>query len=88
MVAPRCFWIFAACFRAAATKEPLLGRRICRPHQGFGLGLVYSTGATNGGIDIVAKFLRRRYPYINFGTLILALDCGRHLAICAHLPEI
>ncbi len=61
-------------FPAAATTEPLLGSVFAGLIKGFGLGLVYSTGATTGGIDIVAKFLRRRYPYINFGTLILALD--------------
>lgn len=41
---------------------------------GLGLGLVYSGGGTTGGIDIAAKFLRRRHPHINFGTLILILD--------------
>lgn len=39
-----------------------------------GLGLVYRAGDTTGGIDIVAKFVRRKYPYMNFGTIILILD--------------
>lgn len=42
--------------------------------KGFGYGLVYTTGATTGGSDIVARMLRRRYPYINFGTIALCLD--------------
>lgn len=42
--------------------------------EGFGLGLVYSAGATTGGVDIVVKLLRRRYQYINFGTLMLGID--------------
>lgn len=42
--------------------------------MGFGLGLVYSAEGTTGGVDIAAKFLRQKYPYINFGTLILVLD--------------
>jgi uncharacterized membrane-anchored protein YitT (DUF2179 family) len=42
--------------------------------KGLGLGIVYSTSATTGGIDIVAKFLRAKYQYINFSTFILALD--------------
>ena len=42
--------------------------------KGIGLGTVYYVGATTGGIDIVARFLRRRFPYINFGTLILVMD--------------
>ena len=35
---------------------------------------VYFVGATTGGVDIVAKFLRRKNPHINFGTLILIID--------------
>lgn len=44
--------------------------------KGFGLGLVYKTGGTTGGADIGARMLRRRYPYINFGTLSLSLDAA------------
>ena len=33
------------------------------------LGAVYG-----GGTDIVAKMLRRRYPYINFGTLLFGMN--------------
>lgn len=42
--------------------------------KGIGLGLVYLAGATTGGVDIMAKFVRQRYPYINFGTIILFMD--------------
>lgn len=42
--------------------------------KGLGLGLVYTAGATTGGVDIMAKFARQRYPYINFGTIILLMD--------------
>lgn len=42
--------------------------------KGAGLGIVYSTAATTGGVDIIAKFLRVKYQHINFGTLILFLD--------------
>lgn len=42
--------------------------------KGMGLGLIYSTSATTGGVDIIAKFLRVKYQHINFGTLILFLD--------------
>lgn len=48
--------------------------------KGFGLGLVYKPGGTTGGADIGARMLRRRYPYINFGTLSLALDAA--VVIC------
>ena len=36
--------------------------------------MVYYVGATTGGIDIIIKFLRKRYSYINFGTLMLMMD--------------
>lgn len=42
--------------------------------KGLGLGLVYLAGATTGGVDIMAKFVRQKYPYINFGTIILVMD--------------
>lgn len=42
--------------------------------KGLGLGLIYSAGTSTGGIDIPARLLRRKYPYINYGTLVLYLD--------------
>ena len=56
------------------THEPLLGAIYGGIIKGLGLGIVYHTGATTGGVDIVAKFLRRRYQHINFSTFILGLD--------------
>ena len=49
----------------AATDDLFLAGTIGACLNGAGLGLVYRAGATTGGIDIVAKILRRRYPYIN-----------------------
>lgn len=57
-----------------ATNDPMLGSIIGGVIKGIGLGAIYYVGATTGGMDIVARFLRRRYPYINFGTFILLLD--------------
>ncbi len=56
------------------THEPLLGAIYGGIIKGFGLGIVYHTGATTGGVDIVAKFLRRKHQHINFSTFILLLD--------------
>ncbi len=39
-----------------------------------GLGMIYYVGSTTGGIDIVVRLARRRYPHINFGTLMLVMD--------------
>lgn len=57
-----------------ATTDPMLACLFAGAIKGLGLGLVCSVGATTGGVDIVAKLLRRRYQNIRFGTLILALD--------------
>lgn len=56
------------------TNEPFLASVYGGIISGLGLGIVYTTGATSGGIDIVAKFVREKFPYANFGTVILALD--------------
>jgi uncharacterized membrane-anchored protein YitT (DUF2179 family) len=57
-----------------ATTEPLLAAIYGGIIKGFGLGIVFTTGATTGGVDIVAKFLRAKYQYINFGTIMLLID--------------
>ena len=59
----------------APTNDMLLACFIGGAIKGVGLGIVYYVGATTGGIDIVAKFARRKFPYINFGTLVLVMDC-------------
>lgn len=61
-------------FSLCATDDLLLAAVYGGLIKGFGYGLVYATGATTGGSDIVARSLRRRWPHINFGTLSLAVD--------------
>ena len=58
------------------TREPLLGAIYGGLIKGFGLGIIYHAGATTGGVDIIAKFLRRKYQHINFSTFILGLDAA------------
>ncbi len=41
---------------------------------GTGLGTVLRAGATTGGMDIVVKLLRRRYPEVKTGTLFIIVD--------------
>ncbi len=57
-----------------ATDDPMLACIIGGVIKGAGLGMIYYVGATTGGVDIVAKFLRRRHSHINFGTIILLMD--------------
>ena len=57
-----------------ATTDPLLASTFGGVIKGLGLGLIYSTTATVGGTDIIAKFLRKKYQHINFSTFILIMD--------------
>lgn len=54
--------------------EPLLaalyGGVIC----GFGLGTVFSTGASTGGSDILVRLLKRRFQYVPIGTINICFD--------------
>lgn len=58
----------------SATGDPMLAAIIGGVIKGSGMGLIYYAGGTTGGIDIVVKFLRRKFLNLNFGTLLLALD--------------
>ena len=56
--------------------EPLLatlyGGVIC----GLGLGLVFSTGASTGGSDIVVRLLKLKYENVPIGTISIAFDAA------------
>lgn len=56
------------------TTEPFLASIYGGIITGLGLGIVYTTGSTTGGTDVVAKLIRGKFPYVNFGTMILVLD--------------
>lgn len=61
-------------FSLVLTAEPFLICIYGGLLYGVGLGIVYRTGATTGGSDIIAKLIRKRLPYVNLGTLILIID--------------
>ena len=54
--------------------EPLLaalyGGLLC----GVGCGLIFISGASSGGVDILARLLRPTFPNMPIGKLILAMD--------------
>lgn len=56
------------------TVEPLMaslyGGTIC----GIGLGLVFSTGASTGGSDIIVRLLKRKWKNIPIGTISIMFD--------------
>ncbi len=56
------------------TGDRLLAALFGGVSMGFGLALVMLRGATTGGVDIIAKLLKLRYPHILMGRLILTID--------------
>lgn len=42
--------------------------------SGLGLAVVMLRGATTGGVDVIAKVLRLKFPYLSMGRLVLILD--------------
>ena len=71
----------------ALTHDPMLGAIIGGVIKGAGLGIIYYVGATTGGIDIVAKLMRRKYPHINFGTILLFIDVAIIIAYAVILDK-
>ncbi len=70
------------------TDDMLLACIIGGAVKGFGLGIIYYAGTTTGGTDIVAKFVRLKFPYINFGTLLMLTDAVIIIAFAAIFKEV
>lgn len=56
------------------TDDPMLSALYGGVATGLGCGIMYSVGSSSGGIDVIAKFIKEKYPYVNFGSFILWLD--------------
>lgn len=56
------------------TGDTLLGCIFCGVLSGIGLALVFITGATTGGTDIIAMLTRKKYPRLSMGRIILFID--------------
>ncbi len=56
------------------TKDRLLACVFCGVLSGLGLGLIFLSGATTGGIDIIAMIVRKYFPNISIGRVILFID--------------
>lgn len=54
--------------------DMLLGCIFCGMLSGAGLALVFLTGATTGGTDIIAMLIRRRKSDFSMGTIMLIFD--------------
>lgn len=60
-------WFFAG-------EEKLVGAIFGGILAGAGLGIVFLGGATTGGLDILARLLRLKFPHLSVGRLILICD--------------
>lgn len=58
----------------ALTTDPLLATLSGSALMALGMGWVFKSGATTGGMDIIVKVLRLRYPHLKTGSLFLLLD--------------
>lgn len=54
--------------------EPLVGCLYGGALCGFGLGLVFSAGASTGGSDIIVRFVKRLRPDLPLGTVAIFMD--------------
>lgn len=58
----------------APETEPLLAALYGGLLTGAGCGLIFISGASSGGVDILARLLRPAFPALPIGKLILAMD--------------
>lgn len=63
-----------AAIHTFAPMEPLLAALYGGAAMGVGLGLVFSQGATTGGTDIIGKLMKRKFPWLPTGKLVMIPD--------------
>ncbi len=54
--------------------EPLIAALYGGVLCGIGAGIVFMTGASTGGSDIVVRLLKRRYQHVPIGTITICFD--------------
>lgn len=68
-----CFTNLLAQFPPVTT-DPFLASLAGSVLVGVGIGIVFLSGATTGGTDIIVKVLRTKYKHMKTGTLFLLTD--------------
>ena len=56
--------------------EPLLAALYGAVLCGIGLGMVFATGASTGGSDIVVRLLKAKWRHVPIGTINIVFDAG------------
>lgn len=54
--------------------EPLIGALYGGLLCGFGLGIVFSTGGSTGGSDIIVRLLKKKWPNVPIGVINICFD--------------
>ncbi|MCD7775135.1 MAG: YitT family protein [Clostridiales bacterium] len=42
--------------------------------MGIGLGIIFTRGSTSGGTDILSRLLKKKYPHLSMGRLMMVCD--------------
>ena len=58
----------------APTTEPLVGALYGGAICGLGLGMVFATGGSTGGSDIIVRLFKRKWPNTPIGTIAICFD--------------
>ncbi len=78
----RTFWVIAissviidlGAFLPVYKNDLLLASVFGGVLSGFSLGIIFMRNATTGGVDIIAKLIKLKYPHITIGKSIFILD--------------
>ena len=61
---------------APYTGDKLLASLFCGAMSGFGLAMVIVRGATTGGTDVAGRLLKKIWPFMSMGRMIMACDAA------------
>lgn len=61
-------------FSISYTEDKIVAVLLCGVLQGFGLGLIMTTGATSGGTDIIGMLFHKKWRHISVGTIVMIAD--------------
>ena len=68
--------VMEAGFIGAYTGDKLLASLFCGAMCGAGIALIIVRGATSGGTDVLGRLLKKIWPHMTMGTMILVCDAA------------
>lgn len=63
-----------ALFLPAYSGDTLLAALFGGALMGVGLGVIFTRGATSGGTDILGRLLKKKFPHVSMGRLVMICD--------------